>query len=496
MPVQSDRSLLWPWFLVGFGFLALALAFSARAALGLVMPLWESELGWTRSFVSGAGAAALIVMAGIAPFAGRLVDRFGPRITLTAGLTALSIGCFLVASTSNRLVFLVSFSLISAVGFGIVATHVVSTAVARTFRRNQGLAIGVATSGATAGQFVIVPLIAALLANAGWRWSFAGLGLASMLLVPMLWWLLATPRPDTAGSQENPTPDTSLLLDVVGLLKRPAFHALFWSFLLCGYTTTGVIETHFLPYASHHGFAPLPSATAYGVLSAVNMAGMILAGWLTDRMNRPLLLGVIYVLRALTFILLMNVGASLETLLVFAALFGVVDYATVPVTVSLAASHLGLRVMGLAMGMIAAGHSIGGAIGAFLGGYLFDLYARYDGIWLSSLGLAILAGFIVLLLSDRPAESTLQPETPRTGKQCSSEPYPAVHECLPVIAKRLFGPPPSYAGAAAMFGNVLPMMSCFRFGSGSGGLSRGWSTTGEPKISRISFRTMADAKSR
>lgn len=409
MPMQPDRSRLWPWLLVGLGFLALAMAFSTRAALGLVMPLWDSELGWSRSFVSGAGAAALIVMAGIAPFAGRLVDRYGPRIALTAGLTALAAGCFAVALTSDRLVFLVSFSLVSAAGFGIVATHVVSTAVARTFRRNQGLAIGIATSGATAGQFVIMPLIAAILGYAGWRWSFAGLGLASMLLAPMLWWLLAGPRPSPAESADEPASDTHLGADIAGLLKRPAFHVLFWSFLLCGYTTTGVIETHFLPYAAYCGFAPLPSATAYGVLSAVNMAGMILAGWLADRMNRPLLLGTIYVLRALTFILLINVGTSPETLFVFAALFGAVDYATVPVTASLAASHLGLRVMGLAMGMIAAGHSIGGAIGAFLGGYLFDLYARYDWIWLSSLGLALLAGFIVFQLKDQPVATPATP---------------------------------------------------------------------------------------
>ena len=401
MSVQSDRSLLWPWFLVGFGFLALA--FSTRAALGLIMPVWDSELGWTRSFVSGAGAAALIVMAGIAPFAGRLVDRYGPRVALTVGLAALSVGCFTVALTSDRLIFLIFYSLISALGFGIVATHVVSTAVARTFRRNQGLAIGVATSGATAGQFVIVPVIAAILTYAGWRWSFAGLGLASMLLVPILWWLLAARGQGPARSGTDPVSGTSLLADVIGLWKRPAFHALFWSFLLCGYTTTGVIETHFLPYASFCGFAPLPSATAYGVLSAVNMAGMIWAGWLTDRMNRPLLLGTIYLVRALTFILLINVGASLETLFIFAAMFGAVDYATVPITASLVASHLGLRVMGLAMGMIASGHAIGGAAGAFLGGYLFDLYAHYDWIWFSSIGLAVLAGLIVFLLRDRPA---------------------------------------------------------------------------------------------
>ncbi len=402
------HSALFPWFLVSFGFLALALAFSARATLSLVMPLWEVELGWSRSYVSSVGAAALIVMAIIAPLAGRLVDRHGPRAALSVGLLALALGSFMVAGTSNRIVFLLGFGLVSAVGFGIVATHVVSTAVARVFERNRGLAIGAATSGATAGQFVIVPLIAAVLAFAGWRWSFVGLGLASMFLVPVLWRLLAGVRV-TSSAAADETVHPSLLSDMAGLLKRPAFHALFWSFLLCGYTTTGVIETHFLPYASFCGFAPLPSATAYGLLSAVNMVGMIAAGWLTDRMNRPLLLAIIYVLRAFTFILLMNIGANLELLILFATLFGAVDYATVPVTASLAASHLGIRVMGLAMGMISAGHSIGGAAGAFLGGYVFDLTAAYDWVWSSSLVLAGLAGVIVLLIPDRrtgiPAEA-------------------------------------------------------------------------------------------
>jgi MFS family permease len=388
---------------VGFGFLALALSFSARAALGLVMPVWGAELGWSRSFVSGAGVMALVVMACIAPFAGRLVDRRGPRFVLGAGLVAVAAGSVMIAATSSRVAFMIAFGLVSAVGFGTVATHVVSTSIAQTVRRRQGLAIGVATSGASAGQFVIVPLIAVLLASAGWRWSFVGLGVASLLLVPILWWLLAGTGRRPAGAGEESAPSTGFLADAVSLLRRPAFHALFWSFLICGYTSTGVIETHLLPYASFCGFAPLPSATAYGVLSAVNMAGMIAAGWLTDRVNRPMLLGSIYILRALTFILLMNVGASLETLMLFAVLFGAVDYATVPVTVSLAASHLGLRVTGLAMGMISAGHSIGGAAGAFLGGYLVDLQGHYDWVWLSSLAVAALAGLTVLLLRDRPA---------------------------------------------------------------------------------------------
>lgn len=140
-----------PWALVGFGFLALALAFSARAALGLIMPVWKAEFGWSNSFMSGAGAAALVVMAIVAPFAGRLVDRMGPRFTLNLGLGVLGIGCALVALSSGTVTFVIGFSVFCGMGFGIVATHAVATAVTRAFSTQQGLATGIATSGSTGG---------------------------------------------------------------------------------------------------------------------------------------------------------------------------------------------------------------------------------------------------------------------------------------------------------------------------------------------------------
>lgn len=396
----SSPSLL-PWLVVGFGFVALALAFSARATLGLVMPIWAQELGWSRSFVSGAAATALLVMAAVAPFAGRFIDRQGVRVTLALGLALVGGGCLIVSATSSAFVFLIGFSGISAIGFGIVATHVVSTAIACRFDQNRGLATGIATSGATGGQFLIVPLIAVVLAAFSWRWSFLAIGIGCLILIPLLWRTL-TEKGSSAAAPADHAAARSLSADIAAITRKPAFHILFWSFLLCGYTTAGVIETHFLPFASFCGFGPVPSAAAYGTLSVVNMLGMIGAGWLTDRMNRVVLLGSIYIVRGLTFIILLNVGAGYEMLVAFAVLFGAVDYATVPVTASLVASHLGLRVMGLAMGLISAGHSIGAALGAYMGGYLFDLTMRYDWVWISSLALAVGAGAMVFMLRDQP----------------------------------------------------------------------------------------------
>ncbi|HEX6120961.1 MAG TPA: MFS transporter [Dongiaceae bacterium] len=188
---------------------------------------------------------------------------------------------------------------------------------------------------------------------------------------------------------------------VLYLLRRPAFHGLFWSFLLCGYTTTGVIETHLIPYAEFCGIPPAPSSLAFGILMGVNTLGMVAAGYLTDRMNRTLLLASIYFFRSLTFLMLPLVIGDPSVLWIFAVLFGIFDYATVPPTASLAAGHLGKARVGTAMGLISAGHSIGAALGAFMGGYLFDATGGYGWLWSSSFGLALAAAMIAAIVPSR-----------------------------------------------------------------------------------------------
>jgi len=389
------------WVIVAVGFLALGLAFSARGMLSLAMPEWIAEFGWTRSFISNVMAITFVIMACLSPLVGFAIDRGGPRLILVAGLSLVAGSTIVQAMMQGEIAFIIGFIGLGALGFGLVATHAVSSAVARSFDTRQGLAIGIATSGSTAGQFIFMPILGLLLAGGGWRLGYEALAAGCAILAVLAWFLLRNGAPRAQRSTATQDDAESLGQRLAYLVRRPVFHALFWSYLICGYTSTGVIETHLIPYAQFCGIPPAPSALALGILMGVNTLAMVGAGWLTDRMNRAWLLASIYFGRSLVFLLLPPLANDTSILWLFAVLFGIFDYATVPPTASLAAGHLGRARVGTAMGLISGGHSIGGALGAFMGGYLFDLTGGYGWLWASSFGVAVGAAAIAVLVPHR-----------------------------------------------------------------------------------------------
>lgn len=378
------------WLVVGVGFLILGLVYTIRSTIGLMMPIWQEEFGWSRSMISSAGALCLIVMAVIAPFAGSAVDKYGPRPFVVSGLIAVSISAVLMATMQSAWMFFIAFSLLSGVGFGVVAMHVIVASVSPLFDENKGLATGIATAGSTAGQLLIIPLVAVFLVSFGWRETYIVYAVICAAVALLCWRLLSAPQ----TSVESVKKQSTFRADFKYLIKKPVFHAVFWSFALCGFTSTGVVETHLMPYLAACGYPTLDGALSYGFLSGFNMIGMMLAGYLSDRMNKVLLLTIIYIMRGLSFIVLMFVVDDYAALALFTVAFGLFDYSTVPVTAGIIVEHLGQKLLGITMGILAAGHALGAAAGAYYGGYLFDLFARYEEMWIASIVLAIVAGVI------------------------------------------------------------------------------------------------------
>ena len=351
---------------VGTLFLMLGIVLTGRNSIGLMMPFWKDDLGWSYGTVSTAGAIMMTVMAATAPAAGLVLDRFGSRAIYAAGMSFIGLAFILCSFMTEPWQLIALFSVMGGIGFAVVSPSLVSSTVARYFDNQLGLATSIASSGATGGQLALMPLLGLAVVGMGWRPSFIAIGvtiLATAIIVPIL--IGREPRNEPSA---RAAAGWALAATFTQLRSDRTFWLLTAGFFICGFTTAGVISIHLIPYAMSCGFPPLQSAFAYGVMSFFSMAGMILYGYLADRLHRPALLTSVYFLRALTFILLMHITGSPAMLFIFAILFGIFNYSTFPIVASLVASHIGRHIMGVTMGLIFASHSPGRRFGILHGG--------------------------------------------------------------------------------------------------------------------------------
>lgn len=393
-----------PWIIVFVGFVALSVSFAFRAVLGLSIPEWERTvssggLGWSRDTISAASALALSVMAVLYPFVGALVDRIGARIVVSGGCLLLAVAMTFVGNMSSPWHLALAFGVLGGVAFTLVGNNVVTVMVARVFDTRLGLATGIATSGSTAGQLAMMPLLTLGFVALGWRHTYFVVAGVCVLIACTAWWLLGGESGRTKVKTAGPA-RVSLLEATRILFRDPGFYALFVSFFICGITTTGIIETHFIPFAIACGFAPMLSAMSYSVLSGFNFTGMAISGWASDRFNRSWMLGGIYAGRGISFFILLGVGDSYPMLIGFAILFGLMEYSTFPPTAGLVVSRYGVANMGKAMGFLMAAHSIGAAIGAWGAGRVYTVFGSYDWAWIGCAATAFGAALVVLACKD------------------------------------------------------------------------------------------------
>ena len=398
MIAATIRANPYGWIVVGICFVSLMLVYSVRSSLGLMMPFWEDDPGWTRDLSSNAGALVLVLMAVSSPIAGNLIDRYGPRAVCSAGLMCLGIGVFAVTFSNEAWHLILAYGGLIGIGAGTIAMPMVSAAVAIYFKSNQGLASGIGFSGATGGQLFAMPVLGLLVTWIGWRGTYVAMFVAIFIFAVAVWFLLRNGKPREVTREAAVSDSLGTRLKKLG--TSSTFWLLFVGFIVCGFTTAGVIEVHLLPYAELCGFGAIEGATAYGIHGGFNMIGVILCGFLADRMHRPRLLAGLYFARVILFVVLFYVAGNLPLLFFFAAAFGFTSFATLPVLASIVASRIGVGIMGLAMGIIFAGHWAGAAFGAFLGGELYRLYANYDWMWIVALVAVLFAGFLSLCIPE------------------------------------------------------------------------------------------------
>ena len=394
------------WIVVAICFAATAFTFGARSSVSMMLPIWQEELGWSRSQAATGASIVLAIMALGSPIAGNLMDRYGARLVIATGLAALAFGVGATSFVSDLTFYYLLFGVIGGVGWAFVSIPMVTAAVSGYFERMRGLAIGIAISGASGGQLPILSGLGILIAAIGWRASYQVLALvvAALALLVLLWF--KPPLGERRSSQPSEVDDADTLGNRLKfLLVNRTFLLLLGAFTLCGFTTAGVIDVYFIPYAMACGFTLIEGSLAYGAHGLGNLAGVVLFSWMADHVHRPRLLASMFFLRALTFVLLLFIAADISVMFTFAVIFGILNFATFPVIANIVATHISVRIIGLTLGLLFGGHSLGAAVGVSIGGWMFELTAQYGWIWWLSVVLAALAGIFAILVREiRPTE--------------------------------------------------------------------------------------------
>ncbi len=265
---------------------------SARQSVSIMTDEWANTLGWSKTFIGSGQSVALVMVAIFAPVAGNLADRFGARIMLVAGLLLLMAGLLAFAAVPVAGIYILGYGLVGGVGFATANIHLISTALAKIFTENRGLATGIANSGATAGQFITVPLLTIGLSYFSWRWSIVG---ARRRLCRHGRGHLDRAEAVAGGGRGKG--GNHLEGAPVGPAQIPPHqshlsHSLLELLHLRHHHDRAPSKPTSCPMPPICGFPPVPASGIYGLTMAINFAGMMLSGWLTDRVNRPAAAGL------------------------------------------------------------------------------------------------------------------------------------------------------------------------------------------------------------
>ena len=354
----------------------------------LIDPLRE-EFGWSRATVGLAVSINVLLYGFIGPFAAALQIRYGLRKVTVIALATIATGAALTTQMTQPWQLYLLWGFVVGVGTGCMATVFASTVASRWFVARRGVVTGVLTAATASGQLVFLPLLTHLADSNGWRSVSITVAVATASVIPVVL-LFMRNRPEDVGLLPYGAPPDHVSTTMVGNPIAHAFAALrsawntgtFWllwgSFAVCGLSTTGLVQTHFISAAHDHGMSHTSAGTYLALIGGFDIIGTIASGWLTDRWDPRKLLMVYYLFRGLSlFVLdpaLAHGGGGLMGFMVF---YGLDWVATVPPTIALCLAHFGRDRGPLVYGWVFAGHQMGGALAAWGAGVLHDTTGSY-----------------------------------------------------------------------------------------------------------------------
>jgi predicted MFS family arabinose efflux permease len=287
---------------------------------------------------------------------------------------------------------------VSAGGAGMAGMGVLMSAVARALPAEmRGLATGMVNAGGSFGQFLIAPLAALLTGVIGWVGALTALGFASLAIIPLAWVLRGSHPPAAPGAAA----EKSMRHAVRDAWNDPSFLLLTAGFFVCGFHVA-FIATHLPGVVALCGLPPAVGAWSLSLIGLFNIAGSFASGWAIGRWRMKSVLSLLYASRALAVLGFVLAPKTTTTFLVFAVVLGLTYLSTVPPTVGLVGKLHGIRYVATLFGIVMLSHQVGGFLGAWLGGYLFERTGSYDWLWYIDIMLAVGAALIHLPIREAP----------------------------------------------------------------------------------------------
>jgi sugar phosphate permease len=421
----ARRNIHYGWVVVAVTFLTMLVTAGAMGAPGVLIVPLEREFGWDNTQISTALALRLLLFGLFGPFAAAFMNRFGIRRVMLRALTLIAAGLLASLAMTQVWQLVLLWGLVVGVGSGLTAIVLAATVATRWFTQRRGLVVGLLAASSATGQLVFLPLIAELTERFGWRMALVFVcGLLAAAAVVALALMRDRPSdldlPPYGETAVIPPPAAgaglvSLLLAPLEVLREaarvPLFWVLFGTFFICGSSTNGLIQTHFITLCGDYGLTAVTAASVLAMMGVFDFIGTIGSGLLSDRFDNRWLLFWYYGLRGLSLLYLPFTDFSFYGLSLFAVFYGLDWIATVPPTVKLTADRFGRERAGIFFAWIFAGHQLGAASAAFGAGFSRTEFASYLPAFFVAGVLCLLAAALVLTIA-KPKSAGLGAASP------------------------------------------------------------------------------------
>jgi sugar phosphate permease len=413
----NRRGIHFAWVIVAITFLTALVSSAALGLPGAMMQPLGKEFGWDTEQISSALALRFALFGLMGPFAAILMERFGLRNVICVALGLIATGMLLVTRMTQFWHLVALWGILLGIGSGMTALVLSAVVANRWFDSHRGLVIGLLTASSATGQLVFLPAGAWLVEHAGWRAAVLPI-FAACAVVAALAFLLMRDRPsdvalqpfggDPAAAPAPPAaPMRVTFATPFAVLRSVAAERTFWilfgTFFICGLSTNGLIQTHFISLCGDSGLTAVPAASVLAMMGAFDLVGTILSGWLSDRYDNRKLLFWYYGLRGLSLFWLPHSEFTFYGLSLFAMFYGMDWIATVPPTVKLVAANFGKERAGMVFGWVFAGHQLGAAVAAYGAGRVRTLMLTYNPALYAAGAACLLAAVLVLAIQRRKA---------------------------------------------------------------------------------------------